>query len=274
MKVGTTQQNFQAAVADGIPCPFMATMVKEGRLQVAPDGAVQFDQLRDALKLVGIDFATREVLARGTQATEKDRLTRAGQLVKGSEITSFDITKLTETNLMHTGDLKVRRGGFTQEKLDWLLSFSSDGKGLSLSDLSRAQADAVKKDPGVKGHLTGMVEISALLRLFGTPNAQGEKSLTNDALTALFRDNRFPDGWQPKKVALTNIFANMAGIAFHQVFTTTGRAAAGLDKALERASPLDQSGVTSLGRAICPAGMRPATPPVNKAEALSMHNAE
>ncbi len=267
----TVAESFQAAVADKVPCPFMATMVKQGRFQIDADGRVDFDNLRAALKLVGLSLATREILVRGTQSVEKERLAAAGALVKGMEVESFDITKLHDTSLMHTGDLKIRRGGFKQERLDWLLSFSSDGKTLTVADLARAQAQAVKDDPGARGHAIGMAELSALLRLFGTRNADGDKCLTREALVSLFKDNELPAGWKPKGVGVANVFAGIAGIAFHQVFTTTGRSAASLDKALDRRGPVDQSGATGLGRAICPAGMRPTMAPVSKAEAQAMH---
>lgn len=260
-----------AAQAEQVPCPVIATLTKQGLLEADKDGMVELSQLRDVLKQIGLSFAAREVLVRGTKGVEEERLKKAGQLVAGMEITAFDVTKLNQTTLMHTGDLKIRRDGFKQERLDWLFGFSSDGKGLTLKDLANAQEAAVNADPGRRGHVVGMAELSALIRLFGSPNAAGDKALSKEALTKLFRDNEFPDGWAPKSLGLGHVMANMARIAFHQLFTTSGRSAAGLDKALERQSPIDQSGVTSLGKAICPVGMRPAVPPVNAAELSAAH---
>lgn len=259
------------AQAASVPCPFMAAMTNEGRLPVGKDGMVDFDALRAALKQVGISFTLREVLVRGTKSVETERLKQAGQLVKGMEVNAFDITKLQHTSLMHTGDLGIRRGGFHQERLDWLLSFSSDGKTLSLKDIAAAQKAAVKSDPGFRGHAIGIAELSALTRLFGTKNAAGDKAMSKEALTSLFRDAKFPDGFKDGSVNAPGLLANLATIAFHQIFSTTGRSAAGLDKAIGRQGAVDQSGISGLGKAICPAGMRPQIPPATQKELQSAH---
>jgi hypothetical protein len=275
MKVGAPPDPAVAlreAQAASVPCPFMATMVNSGKLAVSKDGMVDFDTLKKALAQVGVSFTLREVLVRGTQAVESERLEQAGALVKGIEVNAFDITKLQDTSLMHTGDLGIRRGGFHEERLNWLLGFSSDGKTLTLKDIARAQQAAVKKDPGFRGHAIGVAELSALVRLFGTKNADGDKCMTKEALTSLFRDAKFPDGFDKGSVGAPGLLANMATIAFHQIFSSTGKSAAGLDKAVGRSGPVDQSGVSGLGKAICPAGMRPSTPPVNERELKSLHD--
>lgn len=276
MKVGALPlplaEHVREAIADKVPCPFMAAMTKSGQLPMDQDGVVKFDDLRAALKSVGVGFGARELLTRGTKGVEEERLTKAGKLLKGMEVEGFDITQLQHTTLMHTGDLKIRRGGFKQEKLDWLLSFSSDGKTLTFKDLARAQKAAVQADPGTRGQVIGMAEVSALFRLFGTRNADGDKSLSKDALTRMFRDAEFPTDWKGKgSLGLPSVFGNMARMAFHQVFTPSGRAAAGLDKALGNPSPMEGKAATALGKAICPVGGRAAIQPSTASEAYALH---
>ncbi|MCC6808101.1 MAG: hypothetical protein IT381_11805 [Deltaproteobacteria bacterium] len=275
MKVGAGPQTFDAALLEAmsasVPCPFMAAMTKEGRLPVDRDGMVDFAALRAALKQVGISFTLREVLVRGTKSAETERLKQAGSLLAGMEVNALNITKLHDTPLMHSGDLKIRRGGFHQERLDWLLGFSSDGKTLSLKDVAAAEKAAAKADPGFKGQAIAVVELSALVRLFGTKNAAGELSMTKDALVSLFRDAKFPDGFKKGSVGAPGLLANIATIAFHQIFSSSGRSAASLDKAVGRSAAMDQSAISGLGKAICPAGMRPAIPPATDAQLQALH---
>lgn len=265
-------EELRSLIAEQVPCPFMASLAKSGGLPMDSDGMVKFDDLRSVLKARGLSLGAREILVRGTKGVEEERLAKSGKLLIGMEIDAFSITKLQQTTLMHTGDLGIRRGGFHQERLDELLSYSSDGQTLTLKDLAAAQKARVAKDPGTRGHVIGLAEIAALLRKFGTRNASGDKALSKETLTKMFRDAEFPTDVPPAaKLGVPGLFASMAKLAFHQLFTHSGRAAAGHDKAVGQSPPLNLA-ASSLGKAICPVGGQAAVQPSSAKEAGDLHS--
>jgi hypothetical protein len=179
-----------AAVAAEVPCPVIATLAKQGFFPLSPDGEVKLDDLRKALEQLGVSAPARKVLVDGAARSEKQRLKDAGEVVLA--VNTINLKKLQEGPLMHSGDLGIRRGGFKPERLEWLLSFSKDGKSLSLEDLAEANQAAVRADPGLQGHLLGMAELAALFHLFGTRDERGVKVMSKQALTQLFETNELP----------------------------------------------------------------------------------
>jgi hypothetical protein len=246
----------------------LRTLVGESKLTPDKDGMVDVAQLKSALKGLGLSFAARQGLAFGAKQNE------AGSALRALSTSEFSLYKLANSNLDHLGDTQIMRGGFNQQRLDRLLSFSSDGKSISVADLARAQKEqlAQEKTDG-RGVVLGVAELAAVLMVFGKPDQDGVKSLRNEDVVSLYKDAKFPAGFEPSKVGLMELVATMAGLAYHQHFSTPGRAEAGLNKALGRSEMLDQSSVAGLKNALCPVGMKPrtATPPVSTDEVAALH---
>jgi hypothetical protein len=251
-----------------IPCPVLRTLVGEGLLTPDKNGMVDVAQLKSALKKIGLSFGAREGLAFGAKQNE------TGSILRAMTTSQFNIYKLAGSDLDHAGDTQIMRGGFNQARLDRLLSFSSDGKTISVQDLARAQKEQFAQEKtGGRGVVLGVAELSAVLMVFGKPDADGVKSLKLEDVTSLYRDAKFPTGFKPSKVGLMELVATMASLAYNMHFSTPGRAEAGLNKALGRTEMLDQSSALGLKNALCPVGMRPrtATPPVSRDEVAALH---
>ncbi|MBI5498432.1 MAG: hypothetical protein HY904_25750 [Deltaproteobacteria bacterium] len=236
------------ARASAIPCPMLSVLVMEGMLTPDKDGNVQVTQLKEALNKMGLSTPAQLLLAHGgTLAIEGNAFAN-----------KLNLFKLYGSTLDHKGSLgPLQDGGFNQKYLDQLMSFSSDGKSLTLSDLSKAESLRMAQEQGgLRDKALGVVEIAALTMVFGTPNAKGEKSLDLKDVVTLFKDNRIPDSFRSHDVGLTGVAWNAAKLAFQLDTTAAGRAQAGLTRALDLPARLDASALKGLG-AMCPAGMRP-----------------
>ena len=255
-----------------IPCPTLRTLVNEGRFTPDAAGVVDLSQLDTALKSLGLSGLPRKALVMGADGTRKDH---AGALLKTLSSSQFNIFKLTGGSLDHAGDTRILRDGApSAERLQWLGSFSSDGKRLTLDDLARAQKDArTSEKTSVQGAVLGIAELGALLLVFGSPDAKGKKGLSLTDLQSLYVESRFPTGWEVRETTGMDLVVTMAKMAFTQAFSANGRARLGMDKALSRDVPLDQASSKGLQNALCPAGMRPATKPqpISPAEVAAVH---
>ena len=234
--------------ASGVPCPVLSTLVNEGLLTPDANGEVSLDQLKNALGSIGVDATTQKVLAKGgAKATES------------LERNVLNLLKLEGSNLDHEGSLgPLQDGGFNQVFLDRMKAFSSDGKSLTLDDLAAAQkARLIEDDAGLRDSAIGWAEVSALFLVFGRPNADGKKALSLNDADRLFKENKLPEGFEPKKVGILSVAWNAMKLAWKQNIGSAGaRAEKGLRDATEGPSRIDMSSMKGLG-AMCPAGMRP-----------------
>ena len=198
--------------ADEIPCPMLRTLINEDILPVAADGTVTTKDLNKALKAVGVKFLPRMGLVFGA----KQAAAAGGGLFATLAAREFNIFSLYGSSLDHTGDTQILRGGFNQEKLDQLLSYSSDGVNISLKDLARAQEDLVAAEPGKKGQFVGAAELTALLTVFGRNNEEGDKSLRKDEVVTIYKDNRFPKDWKRNPVGAFKLAMGIKRFFDHQ----------------------------------------------------------
>lgn len=255
--------------AVGIPCPTLRTLVNEGLLTPDKDGFVKVEQLRSALKSIGVRGAVLEGLAFGARNNE------AGSFLKALRTNEISLYKLQGSDLNHKADTQILRGGFDQARLDRLLSFSSDGKNITIQDLARAQKGQFEEEPpGGRGAVLGVAELAALLLVFGKENDDGVKALRKEDVVSLYRDAKLPEGFKPSEVGVLELVAAMAKLAYGHKSTTPGRAKAGLDKALGRSEMLDQTSTLGLKNAVCPfagGGAKTKSPPVSAAEVVQLH---
>lgn len=196
----------------------------------------------------------------------------------------FNILKLTGSNLDHPGDTRILRGGFNAERLDWLLSFANAEGRIGMKEVSRAQLEARNDEPTTfRDKALGVAELTALVKVYGTPDASGNKSISAEGVRNLYQNARFPDEWRarleqneklgavsPQKTGLMRLIGGVVDMSFRQVGTATGRAIEGLMGSLGRDRQIDQSSAIGLGQSMCPAGPPTA---MSKTETRASHQA-
>ena len=131
---------------------------------------------------------------------------------------SFNLQDLAGSSLDHTADTRILRGGFNQERLDLALSYSSDGERLTRSDLRRFQQDNVKEEPGKRGEFFGGAEFGLIVKTFGRTDAMGQRFIRNQDFVRLFKDNKWPEGWENPKPGSLNFWS--AGVAVKEYFSS------------------------------------------------------
>lgn len=219
-----------------IPCPFWRVMINEDVVDVAKDGSVSMGDVRKALKEAGVSFGLRETAMLGIKHVAA-QMAGAGGGLAGLMATfhadRLNVLDLPHSSLMHTGDSGTLRGGFHQENLDKLLSYSSDGVNVTIDDLAKANKAQVEADPGASGRGFGVAEYSILVNVFGSKNEDGVKYLSKKDLTTLFKDNKFPEDWKKNSVGFLSLGTSVAHIFGEQkkLSATDGPGpTAGLDK--------------------------------------------
>lgn len=255
-----------------IPCPVLRTLVKEDAVKVGPQGQVDLDELKKALRGIGANDMVANILVKGGHGASPVK----PELLRDASRPELDFYRLRGSSLDHAGDTRILRDPsktFSPERLDALLALSSDGKTLSLADLALAnKINVADEKGGVRDAVFGMAELGALLLVFGTRREDGVKALKKEDVVTLFRDNKLPEGFQAGDVGVMDVVGALAKMSFFRVFTTGGRALAGLEHATDKPRMLDQTSLEGLRTALCPAGMRPkASPAVSQAEVAQLH---
>jgi len=198
----------KAALAKKIPCPALAGMFNAGMLKVSKDGVVKIPDLERALSQLGPDAITRKVLTNGADKTDD---------IKGQ----FNLFKLNGSNLDHTGSSGIRQNGVHPERLDLLMTFSKDGERLTAKDLANAAEHFAKEDPGLRGRVTQLAEMTIVLKVFGRTAADGTRYFTKEDAKQLFVNGQIPSSWNPPiapgKVGLGDVLGGVALGLFRQI---------------------------------------------------------
>ena len=190
---------------DDIICPFQRTAYNEGALKVDENGKAT--NLPEVLKKFAGASGTMTVIA--NHAAKK--LTSGGNW-SAIWADSYNLQDLENSSLDHDADTQILRGGFNQERLDKALSFSSDGERLTLADLRRFQKSNLEEEPGKNGEIFGAAEFALLVKVFGRSDAEGTRFIRNKDFVSLFKDNKWPEDWQPPKAGSLNVFSTAAAV--------------------------------------------------------------
>ncbi len=197
------------ALSKKIPCPALAGMFNAGMLKVDKDGTVKIPDLERALSQLGPSAITRKVLVNGADNTDD---------VKGQ----FNLFKLNGSNLDHTGSSGIRQNGVHPERFEVLMSHSKDGQRLTAKDLADAAEQFAKEDPGLRGRVTQLAEMSIVLNVFGRSAPDGTRYFTREDAKQLFVDGNIPSSWSPPhvpgKVGLNDVLGGVAMGLFRQIF--------------------------------------------------------
>ncbi|MBX3167902.1 MAG: hypothetical protein KF760_10845 [Candidatus Eremiobacteraeota bacterium] len=199
-----------------IPCPWWRTVINNDMVKVDSNGNVSMKDLRHALKATGVTFGLREGAMLGIKRVAAQLAGAPTGGISGFMhamcIDKINVLDLPKSSLMHTGDSGTLRKGFNQENLDRLLSFSSDGRRVTANDLADANKKQVEADPGESGRKFGIAEYSILLNVFGKKDEDGQKYLTKEDLSRVFKNNQFPENWEKPKVGFFALGKSILGM--------------------------------------------------------------
>lgn len=248
-----------------IPCPNLRTLVNEGWLTPDKDGVVDIKQLDEALQRVGAVGLPNKLLTRGAEAATREVVAQQlGDAGKGR----FNVFRLTGSSLDHNGDTRVLRGGFNAERMEWLLSFANKDGRIGIAEASRAQKEAANSDPlgpsSLRDRGLGVAELVAIVKVYGTIDKNGQKSISAEGVRDLWEHSKFPEEWRaqldkaggvnPAKTGMLSLLGGVVEMAFRQVGMTSGRARMAMDMSLGRDPQLNQTSAMGLAAAVCPAG--------------------
>jgi hypothetical protein len=252
-----------------IPCPNLRALVNEGWLTPDAQGNVDLKQLDDALKRLGVEALPRKVLVDGGEQATRDIV--AGML-GAAAVGKFNVYRLNGTALDHAGDTGTLREGFHKERLKWMCSFADDHGRIGMAEIAAVQKAARQREPtGLRDKLLGIVELTALVKVYGTPDARGQRSISVDGLRSLYEHARFPDEWRnnlatdstgatsTQKTGVMRMLGGVVEMAFRQLGTPSGRARVALETALGKDTALQTTSAAGLAAALCPAGPPVAT---------------
>jgi hypothetical protein len=253
-----------------IPCPNLRTLVNEGWLTPDKDGNVDLKQLDDALKRLGVEALPRKILVGGGEKATHETV---AQLLGPAGADKFNVYSLNGTNLDHAGDTGTLRGGFNKERLDWMCSFADKNGRIGMPEISAIQKVSREREATTfRDKALGVVELTALLKVYGTPDANGKKSISVDGLRSLFERAQFPDEWRkqltttstgalesPERTGMLRLIGGIVQMAYHQIGTPSGRARMAMDMALGKDTSLQATSAAGLSASLCPAGPPVAT---------------
>lgn len=220
---------------DDIICPFLRTSYNEGALKADANGNAT--NLPEVLK----EFAGASWAMTGIANHAAKKLTHDGNWA-AYHADSFNLQDLAGSSLDHTADTQILRGGFNQEKLDHALTYSSDGERLTLSDLRRFQKDNLKEEPGKRGEVFGAAEFALIVKVFGRTDAMGDRFIRNQDFVRLFKDNKWPEGWEKPRPGSLNFWST--GVAVKEYFSS--------GEEVSEVATTQQGQQTKKGAAACP----------------------
>lgn len=262
-----TSTRISAEKLQSIPCPNLRALVNEGWLKPDDTGLVDLKDLDAVLNRLGVESLPRKVLVNGAEkATHEAVAEQLGAQAAGK----FNVFRLTGSSLDHAGDTRILRGGFNKDRLDWLVSFANDQGRLGIAEMARAQKEA-RTDEKTKffDKAVGVAELTALVKVYGTPDANGRKSISVDGVRSLYEQARFPDEWRariqadgtsPQRTSMARLIGGIVEMAFAQMGTAAGRARLGMGLSTGRDTPMSNTSAMGLANAMCPAGPPVGTP--------------
>lgn len=171
--------------ADEIPCPFLTAAYNNGDLVPEEDGTLHRDVIEEALARVGLAKSLRERLSTMV-------VTRADESPD-----TFNLFKLRDSSIDHTGSTGIRDPEVDPSKLPELLGFGENGR-MYRKHFASAASHFGALDPGAKGSLVETIEMTALLEVFGRVDEDGERYLTDEDVRGLWLEGRYPEGWKPR----------------------------------------------------------------------------
>ncbi len=267
-----------------IVCPVLASMVNEGRIKLAPDGALKLSDLRAATKELQMDAGLRGGLsATGLIANAPSEILH--NTIHGS----MNVLELRSGPIKHPGDSEILTAGkFDQGRFDALVSHAENGV-MTVDSFSKAIAANVQRDlkPGqsidtlVRGKNFSAVEFGALLASFGkTDPKSGKLGISVEDMRALYQDKKLPTANPASLVEATALTASLtmkadgalAAAGFRSLATATGLSDAG--SRISQGKECSAAGQAAIGAgkaANCPHMNKAGQMPGNPNDAINAH---
>ena len=179
-----------------ILCPNLRVGVRMGLLNPDSDGWVTTEEVEAFLEYVGIkadSYIEKMLVYLGKTVTTETRPDY------------MNITEFQDTMLDHGSSSGILNNvaGFSEERLAYLKSLSSDGRTLTQADLAVA-ANCFFKHPAkcrsVKGTGIESLELSSLFAVYGTKKKDKAHFFTFEDVDNLWKFSRFPKGWQENRI--------------------------------------------------------------------------
>jgi hypothetical protein len=179
-----------------IVCPVLGSLVREGRVQLKPDGTVPFDELTSAWRALGLSAPLRAGL-RSLGVFANSPL----DVRHNARAAELNVLDLRDGMLTHPADSGVLSHGKLDEGAFDTLIFHAEAGVMTIDAFARAIAQNVRRDlePGqlldtvLRGMNASVVEFSGLLALFGRrDHPHGKLGITVDELRALYFEQRLP----------------------------------------------------------------------------------
>jgi len=232
-----------------IVCPVIRGMVNDGHLQVDGEGNAKISELKDIFEDLGMSRIGANAAIIGNKP-----LDIFGNLFSQT----FNVNDLRGGMLDHSGDSMIlREGKFDPERFEKLVSFSSDGKTMSLDDFKKAIPENRKDDDGswLGAKISG-VEFSILTDAFGVEDADGVKRIDINDLRNLYEHKQIPPNFRPetRAVAETSV-SSMAGRARGLASgSQVGMAQSGINSALGGDDLFSSGDIATqgAGKGVCP----------------------
>lgn len=226
-----------------VMCPVLRAMVNEGRVQMAPDGSVNLDELNKAVKDLGgskaLGAATWGIGTIGNKPSD---------ILHNLTHQEMNVVNLPEGIVPHPADTQILRNGkFDEAKFDALVSHAENGV-MTTDSFANAISDNYRRDlkagagvvdSSVRGLNFAQLEFAGLLSVFGKKDpATGKTGIKVEDLRTLYQQGTIPPGMQNQKSGVIEAMAlqaslkmksdaNIARHAMDSVFTATGLASAG-----------------------------------------------
>jgi hypothetical protein len=227
-----------------IICPVLRALVNEGRVKMAPDGAVSVDELNKAVKDLGgskaLGAATWGIGTIGNKPTD---------ILHNIVNREMNVVNLPQGIVPHPADTQILRNGrFDEQKFNALVKHADKNGRMTADSFARAIADNYHRDrdagagfidSAVRGLNFAELEFAGLLAVFGSKDpSTGKMGISVADLRTLYEQGTIPPGMQNQKsgvieaVALQaslklKVDANLARDALGSIFTATGLSSAG-----------------------------------------------
>lgn len=192
------ETNLSHELFEKILCPNMRTGIRMSLMNPDSEGWVTEEELRGFLEYIGLVAGSKvENLLISTGESAPD-IKKAGHI----NLSAFEGTFLDHGS---SSGILNNPEGFSEKRLKLLLSYADDRGRLYKENFALAINDFYRcpvKTKSFAGTNVLSFEYVGLLEIYGRTDKTNEKKyFTTEDVVSLWKDNRFPEGWQaPQKM--------------------------------------------------------------------------
>ncbi len=175
-----------------ILCPNMRIGIRMSLMEPDSEGWVTEHELRGYLEYIGLIAKSK---------VEKLLISTGESAPKMKKPGHINLSAFEDTFLDHGSSSGILNSpsGFSQQRLDFLLTYADNEGRIDKSELALALNNFYRcpvKCKSFSGTHVLSFEFVGLLEIFGRTDVKtGEKYFTQDDVISLWKHNRFPEGW-------------------------------------------------------------------------------